>query len=427
MKSQITYLIFVFVQISLIAQPEKGKPGSIESYKVQENYNVLAKDNSIIEGPYELWYKGIKLVNGNFSNNEKVGLWKFSNLKLTTKNEKGEVIDSLSREIYYQGTYKNDKKNGQWKYFLNQKPLCTIYYKDNLRDSIWKSFYPNGKPRYIINYKNGLKNGLYESYLANGTKIISNEYFDDLLNGHYTLYSNDGEIKINIEYKKGIPYTVFDLKDNFGLPLDGGNLKDGTGTIKYYDKNNHLTKLETYKDGIKDGIEEKYYTKGSISEKGTYTKGKKNNDWVYLKTDGTPEKLLIMNDKEESTNTSQTENDVDFAAFSAEYPPQPQGGTHELQTLLDVYLPAKFKNSSTDFSYGQQKSQYQYQQTKIAAAQFGVSATGKVYQFELKSSLPADDKNLIKKGFLSMPPWVPAFNLGFPVEFVYRLSLKYVE
>ena len=374
-----------------------------------------------MEGPYELWYKGLKLVSGNFSNNEKDGLWKFNNLKVPMKDSKNKIIDSLSREIYYQGYYKNDKKNGAWKYYLNQKPLCTIFFKDNLRDSIWKSFYTNGKLHCLDNYKNGLQNGLYEFYSENGIKLISKNYINDVLNGKYILYNKEGEEKIDIEYKMGIPFNVLVLKDNFNTVLDPGTLKDGNGTLKYYDKDGKLFKQETYKDGTKNGLTEEYHTSnGKISSRGTFTDGKKNGDWEYFKLDGSKEKTIVLPSKQTESDTTKKVNDADFVTMYAENRPQPQGGDDELQSFFDS------NNSSfkfvDNFDY-YTPSNPVIHNTKSILIHFAVSATGKVYHLEFDNGLDKDSQDNIQKTFRAMPPWVPAFNEGFPVEYYYLMPI----
>jgi antitoxin component YwqK of YwqJK toxin-antitoxin module len=414
----------MFLCFTVLGQPEKGKPGSKESYKVQEYYNVQAENQSIKEGPYELWYKGVKLVRGNFSNDEKDGLWKFTNLLLPEKDVKGKVVDSLSKEFFYQGYYKQNKKNGSWKYYVNQKPLCTIYYKDNLRDSTWKSFYSNGKLRYLINYNKGLKNGLYEYYLSNGIKLVSNEYSNDLLNGHYTRYNNDGKIQINIEYKAGIPYTVIALNDNLNHPLDPGTLKDGTGALKYYDKDNRLERLETYKNGVKDGLTEIYYpSNGNIHSKGTFSNGKMNDDWIYLKQDGSKEKTIVINNPIAKDDTLKKVNDADFVTMFAEYRPQPQGGDDELQSYFESNLPYKF-----NFFDGTPQQKYNLPTSKnVAYVNYAVSATGNIYHLEFGEGFSKEQKEDLKGAFRAMPPWVPAFNDGFPVEFLYKMVITIIK
>lgn len=422
-KNYVLFIIFLHLFVFAEAQPEKGKPGSIDSYKAQEYYNVLAENNTIMEGPYELWYKGIKLVSGNFSNNEKVGLWKFNNLKLPYKDIKGNIIDSLSQELYYQGSYKNDKKNGAWKYYLNKKPLCNIYFKDNLRDSTWKSFYQNSQLRFLINYKNGLLNGLYEHFASNGKKIVSKEYSNDSLNGNYIMYNADGEIKIHIEYKMGRPFNVLDLKNKLNGRLDPGTLKDGSGTLKHYDKDDKLYLLETYKNGKKHGLSEKYYTSsGKICEKGTFTNDIKNNDWEYLKSDGTKEKTIIIKDEKNITDSVKKPQTADFVTTYAESLPIPQGGNDEFQSYLesninDFIFDNSFINGNTTNKFNLPPSK------KRSAIEFVISATGKAYHLKFGEGFKKNVQENIKLAFRGMPPWIPAFDGGFPVEYYYSMPV----
>ena len=220
----------------------------------------------------------------------------------------------------------------------------------------------------------------------------------------------------------GIPYNVFELKDNLNNKLDPGTLKDGTGTLNYYDKSNNLYLLETYNNGIKNGLSERHYpSSGKISERGTFTNGKKNNDWEYLKTDGSKEKTIIFNNGNVTTDTTKKVYNADFVTMFAENTPEPQGGNDELQSYIESNISYFNFNSNSYYN----PEDYNTSKIKmVKSIHFAVSATGKIYHMEFDIGFPKDQRDNIKKAFSAMPPWVPAFDQGFPVEYYYFMPIQ---
>lgn len=422
------FLLFFLINFSrLVAQPLDGKSGSRGSYKTQEYCNVLAENKDIKEGAYELWYNGIRIVSGNFSNNEKEGFWKFNNIKSEIKSNKGNIIDSLSDEIYYQGNYDKGKKNGVWKYYLNKKPLCVIYYKNDSKDSLWKSFYKNGNKHSLVNFKDGYKNGMDERFDEMGNKSFSALYRNDTLAGSYIIYNSNGQIRLNIEYKNGAPFTVFALNDLNGHPLDPGTIKNGNGSFKTYGAEDVLYMEESYINGLKDGTSVTYFTKsGKINIQGEYKKGKKIGNWDFYNTKG--DKFKTISYKENATNSDESvnisETGMSEISFFAERLPEPQGGINNLQPYFESninYFKIENYVKNMDF-YKPTTSGSNIKEAKLS---FVISSVGKIYEIKINRKLEKDIENDIIQALKSMPPWVPGFIDGFPVDFFqYSLLIR---
>lgn len=166
------------------------------------------------------------------------------------------------------GKYLEQKKTGEWNYFLDAKIVSTE------------------------NYLNGLKNGVSIRYYQTGEVLEESNWKDDLLEGVYKSYFQDGKIYMECNYSKGMRNGPF--KTRFvdeTVELDAfytGDLKDKnwlyydkTGVVMYilkYDKGKLLN------PGVQDSIDaaefDNYKTRGnSIPDPEKYMK----NPEEYMK------------------------------------------------------------------------------------------------------------------------------------------------
>ncbi|MCW3104432.1 MAG: hypothetical protein JWO09_2872 [Bacteroidetes bacterium] len=442
--SIIFFLSCLLAGPSLAQQPAAGQPGSAGSYRVYESYNVLADNDKIKEGPYELWYKGLKIVSGRFSNNEKTGLWKFNNLPITYKNSDNITV---TEEIYYQGSYSGNKKNGVWKYYLNKKPMCIICYKNDLKDSLWKSFYEDGKVRCIVNYKNGLKDsvfkyfhpngtvsvevnykngykeGLHKKYDKDGKLLLSAAYVKGLMDGDFITYDTSGNVVKQVEYKNGNPYNVKIMNDANGKPLDYGTLLNGSGTYKVY-KENKLSTEDTYENGKLNGLSKTFSpVTGKVIERGSYKDGIRMEDWVYYnskKEAFEPVRLTNYLGTEAQDSVSPEKDDI---SYFAEFPAQPQGGVGELQPYFAANMAFM---SINDLSYEDYYQPAKYSSGKVVESnlRFVVNAVGKLQYLEFGTKTGKEAEEKVLKAMRAMPPWVPGFSNGFPIDNICMLPVK---
>ena len=235
MRLKVFYsLLFLTATLMLKAQPKEGEPGSKGSYKAQGFYTTLSDNENGANKHYELWYEGVEIMSGQYSQDKKEGLWRQT---------------SLTGDVFFQGNYIQNKKNGAWKYFYNQKPQCVLYYKDGKRDSLQQSFYENGKIQSIENYSSGLKNGSFKLFYDNGNLSSEMVYRNDTIIGNHITYDKVNIIKTNIEYRNGTPYNIIVMNDSLGHPIDFGNFKNGTGLLKTYFDGKKVSEVN-YENGI---------------------------------------------------------------------------------------------------------------------------------------------------------------------------------
>nr|WP_321222457.1 hypothetical protein [uncultured Psychroserpens sp.] len=106
-------------------------------------------------------------------------------------------------------------------------------------------------------------------------------------NGFFKEYDQNGELKSHAEYKNGLLWNIYLVKDaNDTVISDFGTFKNGSGTIKIY-KNDKINAVREYEDGLLNGLSIKYYDNGEIAMKGNYHNGKRCGIWYRYNKDGT--------------------------------------------------------------------------------------------------------------------------------------------
>lgn len=103
----------------------------------------------------------------------------FSNAQSLLENE----IDSIQHTYFEsgivssEGYYKNDKKEGIWKFFHQNGELKSEgKYKSGLKEREWMYYHNNGKLSSFGNYKEDLKEGVWEFYAVRGPFLYDIKY-----------------------------------------------------------------------------------------------------------------------------------------------------------------------------------------------------------------------------------------------------------
>lgn len=124
-------------------------------------------------------------------------------------------------------------------YKVFENDTINVIDQDSLKQGVWKEFWPNGDLRSEVTYKNNKKQGLEIKWFDVPDCVEQESYY------------------------------------NNGM-LDGPSI--------YYSKKCKKDFFETYKAGVKDGIEIAYYPNGNIKAEGNYKKGNLNGYYrVYDK------------------------------------------------------------------------------------------------------------------------------------------------
>ncbi|MEO6305393.1 MAG: hypothetical protein ABIP51_19685 [Bacteroidia bacterium] len=116
-----------------------------------------------------------------------------------------------------------------------------------------------------IEYKNGKKNGFFTEYYRNGNIKAKQFFADDDLNDTSVFYNESGTLRSLHTYKNKLKHGCWKEYNKKGqlyseIYLKNGSL-DSTSTVYSYNSRKIITRV-TYKDGLKNGSEERYYNNG---------------------------------------------------------------------------------------------------------------------------------------------------------------------
>lgn len=400
MKFKIRYFLLLITLATsqlLKAQPKEREAGSKGTYKTQGFSTVLSNNESVNVRHYELWYEGVKIISGDYSQEKQEGLWRHTN---------------LTGDIFFQGNYLQNKKNGTWKYFLNQKPLCTIYYKNDKKDSTCKSFYENGKTQCIINYSNGLKNGAFKLFYDNGNIRSEAVYRNDTLIGNVITYYKNNIVKTSVEYHNSSPYNIIIMNDSLGRRISFGNFKNGAGSLKTYFEDGKIFSEENYENGLRNGKSTTYFSNGELNIKAEFKNNKPSGDWIYFNSTG---KIISENNYKDAeakkdTLTNKDESKLIDALIMNEKMPRFQGVDTEKEMMnfckKNIIFP-KSGNSGTVY------------------VTFTVTNEGSLSDLNIIRGVTYDLNYEALRIVNKMPPWTPGFQNGFPVDVQYTLPINF--
>lgn len=216
----------------------------VKTQLYSQNFNVFEKDTNLYTYA-NLTLGDIQFSEVVFKNVEKDGKWKFFS---TNKSQNNSFLDFLKLE----GNFKNNKKHGQFKYYIsgsaisNESPVLStiISYKNGLLDGYFCMFLPDGSKLYDGTYSKGQKNGYFTSfYRSKDHNIESIKYFwkDTLL--QWSKYNKDGLLKYSGYGNESNLEGEFTINYDNGVLYQKGLFEKGA-LIKYwiYDTEGYLMK-----------------------------------------------------------------------------------------------------------------------------------------------------------------------------------------
>jgi len=196
-------------------------------------------------------------------------------------------------------------------------------------------WHENGQKNCDFNFKDGKQEGSMNTWYENGQTMMSASHKAGKLHGELYRWHENGQKQLNVNFndgkKDGLEFSWYkngqkhsELKIAQGKFLDGqiwlpngeicnrSNLKDGNGSVCFYDDNGTLVVEETFldgdfrnrsnfyesgqksknficKDGKLHGLKTSWHENGQISEKGLYKDGKKEGVWTEWFENGVKE------------------------------------------------------------------------------------------------------------------------------------------
>jgi antitoxin component YwqK of YwqJK toxin-antitoxin module len=148
--------------------------------------------------------------------------------------------------ISAKGTYKDQKREGQWKFYsaylngyliseenykanLKNGPAFKFYtdstiaeklnYVNDVKSGEWTQYYPDKKLHLRSYFHNGRLNGKFEVWFENGAIEYSGQYKDDSRDGDWVIFNKDGTVRYKLNYVLGVTQ---DRK----MDIDESNLLD---------------------------------------------------------------------------------------------------------------------------------------------------------------------------------------------------------
>ncbi|HET6228104.1 MAG TPA: TonB family protein [Bacteroidia bacterium] len=393
-------LISIFITIASCS-PLKQIQEKLAKGLIVEKYQVKRKEPLVKEGHYTQLYKGVKLEEGNYSNNKKTGVWNYYD---------------YNGKLNFSGVFENDLKQGLWTYYYKRNLTSKVYYNNGILDSVF-GYHENGLLAYETRFTAD-STGYGKSYYKNGQLKSSFSLKNRQKNGVYTQYFENGKLHRETEYKDGDKVYIIQVLDPTGKSIDGGNLKEGNGSyIQFFDWEQgkepalKVSIKENYENGLLNGSAKYYRKNGKLETEGLYKDGYKTGYW----------KLYDENGSEINVNYDASYKSVKIVELTGCYAgeednafvqPEFQGGENERVNFI-------VKN----IVYPQEAVAKKVQGTVYV--NFIITQTGELESFKIIKSVNKQLDEEVIKLLKKMPRWNPGLNQGVPVRVWFNMPIKY--
>jgi antitoxin component YwqK of YwqJK toxin-antitoxin module/Tfp pilus assembly protein PilF len=267
---------------------EKFNNGWLETLTQFDSLGLIMLKDSfpLYSGKYLLIYpNGQPMVQADFVRGGFEGLYTTFYFDGSTESisfYKNDMADSLYRSFYYgglkntEGQFFRGKKTGSWKsYDEDGKLSTTAEYKEDLMDGLRKNIYPSGQTEYEAFYKGGFREGVLKKYDINGMLAYQVKYEKDDAKT-YTYIGKEGkliaQIPINVAQdtlKTYFPNGSISRKCNFN---DG----KPNGTDCLYYSNNNIRLITSVGYGIYNGSYKEYFPDGKLKLDYNYSQNNLN-------------------------------------------------------------------------------------------------------------------------------------------------------
>lgn len=177
-----------------------------------------------------------------------------------------QVGYAQSFEIYNNDTINfidaSNKKQGHWIFWGRMKKLPEYKddqkveegkFIDNLKDGVWKKYFPNGLVENEMSFLKGIPKGNYTKYFDNGKTQESGVWDKNKQIGTFKRYHPNGKVA-----------------QEFNFNEEGRR----EGVQKYYYDNGNIMIEGVWSAGKKDGIVKEYYENGELKSEKQFNGGK---------------------------------------------------------------------------------------------------------------------------------------------------------
>lgn len=164
------------------------------------------------------------------------------------------------------------------------------------KQGLWKFFHDNGTVRLEGNFSNDLKDGYFKEYDEDGKLIATSKWIEgekqedavELVRLEVAKdYYPDGSVKTMQTYRNGVAQGVRRDYDQEGNIVSGALYQDGE----------KVGEGITLEDGVRDGDWKEFYNNGALKAEGVYDEGTKVGTWKYYHPNGQLEQTGRFDEK----------------------------------------------------------------------------------------------------------------------------------
>jgi antitoxin component YwqK of YwqJK toxin-antitoxin module len=310
MHRRLIFILFVVPGINFIvsAQPPKYAPKHFVVYKDTVEFKAILPPKNgparvYLELPaMEIWdvddnnttmirggANALVCIEGNYKNGNRNDVFK------------AYLIDSLDHSKHYkiwEQTYVNDKLNGEWRtYYLNGTLAKVTNFKDDSLHGIYRQYWIDGKRiQEEKEYFNGRNSFIQRTYFNSGKLEKEATVKNRILNGAAKSYYENGQLKETIQFINDLPQGPSKRYYDNGNLMEEANFADGEfhGERKYYHPNGKIWSINEYKNGKYWTAIANYSDKGVKRPQGTLKNG--TGTLIFYDEDGAVRETLNIVD-----------------------------------------------------------------------------------------------------------------------------------
>jgi antitoxin component YwqK of YwqJK toxin-antitoxin module len=258
-------------------QKESLKKPAHPDSTVPNTYAGAEDDKIIYMGeqgfPEVLKSKLVYFIEGWEKNGKRTGLFKYRAVdsknvnKWTLVKELTFVNDTLHGPFRYyypdsilaqEGQYVRGSFHGKAViYYPDGKVYNVCYFENGALNGTLEQFFRDGNPKLKMGVKNDQPHGEFITYYPGGTKMELITYVDGKGHGKYQYYHPNGQLWVEKEFRNEKLWNIIVNYDSKGRKKDKGTIKDGNGTVNFYNENGKLYLVEYYENGEKVKAEKK--------------------------------------------------------------------------------------------------------------------------------------------------------------------------
>ena len=228
------------------------KNGWLMSTKQFDTTGKIIHSNNFEKGNGKIIYKhynGKISSEGNYQHymlNGAYNYYFFDGSLYTTSFYKNDERDSIYRSYYWggvlnsEGTYKAGSKEGKWKYY-----------------------FPNGKIMAEEYYLNGELQGVNKTYYIDGSLARTVSYKDNEFDGPLVIYGEKNQLAVRLNYKNGI-IKSYQYEEKPGILTTEIPVKNSTGLISAKYPNGKQSVLFNMVENKVEGSRKIFYSNGNI-------------------------------------------------------------------------------------------------------------------------------------------------------------------